>query len=76
MNYVFCKQEKVAITVAYYEYTMSSDLTILCNFVLRYYSIKETIVWYGNVYLYINLLQLLEDLFGSHVYVARLGTKL
>ena len=54
---------------------MSSDLTILCNFVLRYYSIKETIVWYGNVYLYIKLLQLLEDLFGSHVYVARLGTK-
>ena len=75
MNYVFRKREKIAITVAYYEYTMSSDLTILCNFVLRYYSIKETIVWYGNVYLYIKLLQLLEDSFGSHVYVARLGTK-
>ena len=29
MNYVFCKQENIAITVAYYEYTMSSDFTIL-----------------------------------------------
>ena len=71
----FCKQENIAITVAYYEYTTSSDLTTLCSFVLRYYSIKETIVWYGNVYLYIQLLQLLEDLSGFYVYVARLGTK-
>ena len=75
IDQVFRKQEKVGITVAYYEYTTSSDLTKLCSFVLRYYSIKETIVWYGNVYLYIQLLQLLEDLFGSYVYVARLGTK-
>ena len=75
-NEVFRKREKIAITVVYYEYTTSSDLTILCSFMLRYYSIKETTVWYGNVYLYIQLLQLLEDLFGSYVYVARLGTKL
>ena len=73
-NEVFRKREKIAITVVYYKYTTSSDLTILCSFMLRYYSIKETTVWYGNVYLYIQLLQLLEDLFGSYVYVARLGT--
>ena len=74
-NEVFRKREKIAITVVYYKYTTSSDLTILCSFMLHYYSIKETTVWYGNVYLYIQLLQLLEDLFGSYVYVARLGTK-
>ena len=72
-NEVFRKREKIAITVVYYKYTTSSDLTILCSFMLHYYSIKETTVWYGNVYLYIQLLQLLEDLFGSYVYVARLG---
>ena len=75
IDLVFRKQAKIGITVVYYEYTTSSDLTILCSFVLRYNSIKETTVWYGNVYLYIQLLQLLEDLFGSYVYVARLGTK-
>ena len=74
-NEVFRKREKIAITVVYYKYTTSSDLTILCSFMLHYYSIKETTVWYGNVYLYIQLLQLLEDLFGYYVYVARLGTK-
>ena len=68
-NEVFRKREKIAITVVYYKYTTSSDLTILCSFMLHYYSIKETTVWYGNVYLYIQLLQLLEDLFGSYVYV-------
>ena len=52
---------------------MSSDLTILCSFMLRYYSIKETTVWYGNVYLYIQLLQLLEYLFGSYGICCTIG---
>ena len=65
IDQVFRKEEKIGIAVVYYGYTTSSDLAILCSFVLRYYSIKKTIVQYGNVYLYIQLLQLLEDLFGS-----------
>ena len=39
-NEVFRKREKIAITVVYYKYTTSSDLTILCSFMLHYYSIK------------------------------------
>ena len=36
MNLVFRKQEKIAIIVAYYEYTTTSgDLAILWSFILR-----------------------------------------